>query len=86
MPAILSVPGFRFFFFSGEGMEPPYVHVEHDDKVAKFWLTGGKSPLRSSGFLACAMLQQLSAETGDRSARASEFIGRRLSKTLWAVR
>lgn len=30
--------GFRFFFFSMEGNEPPHVHVEQDNKVAKFWL------------------------------------------------
>ena len=38
MPTILKVLGFRFFFFSGEGAEPPHVHVEHGDKVAKYWL------------------------------------------------
>lgn len=24
--------------FSQEGSEPPHVHIEQDDKVAKFWL------------------------------------------------
>ena len=38
MPTILRIKGFRFFFFSLEGNEPPHVHVEKDDKVAKFWL------------------------------------------------
>jgi hypothetical protein len=38
MPTILQVSGFRFFFYSMEGSEPPHVHVEHGDKVAKFWL------------------------------------------------
>jgi len=38
MPKILETHGFRFFFFSGEGQEPPHVHVEHADKVAKYWL------------------------------------------------
>lgn len=38
MPTILISQGFRFFFFSGEGSEPPHIHVEHGDKVAKFWL------------------------------------------------
>ena len=38
MPAILLLHGFRFFFFSGEGSEPPHIHVEHGDKVAKYWL------------------------------------------------
>ena len=38
MPRILRILGFRFFFFSGEGAEPPHIHVEHGDKVAKYWL------------------------------------------------
>lgn len=29
----------RFFFFSLEGNEPPHIHDEHGDKVAKIWLT-----------------------------------------------
>jgi hypothetical protein len=38
MPTVLRVSGFRFFFYSMEGSEPPYIHVEHADNVAKFWL------------------------------------------------
>lgn len=28
----------RFFFYSLEGKEPPHVHVEQAERVAKFWL------------------------------------------------
>ena len=38
MPTVLKIKGFRFFFFSLEGNEPPHIHIEHGDKVAKFWL------------------------------------------------
>jgi hypothetical protein len=38
MPTVLRVAGFRFFFYSLEGSEPPHIHVEHGDKIAKFWL------------------------------------------------
>lgn len=38
MPSILLTQGFRFFFFSLEGNEPPHIHVEHGDKIAKYWL------------------------------------------------
>jgi hypothetical protein len=38
MPTVLRVSGFRFFFYSLEGSEPPHIHVEQNDKVAKFWL------------------------------------------------
>ena len=38
MPTLLVQDGFRFFFFSNEGFEPPHVHVEAGDGYAKFWL------------------------------------------------
>jgi len=38
MPTVLRVYGFRFFFYSLEGSEPPHIHVEHGNNVAKFWL------------------------------------------------
>jgi len=38
MPTILNTQGYRFFFFSAEGNEPPHIHVEHGDKLAKLWL------------------------------------------------
>jgi hypothetical protein len=38
MPTVLNSHGFRFFFFSHEGAEPPHIHIEHGDKVAKYWL------------------------------------------------
>jgi hypothetical protein len=38
MPTILRIKGYRFFFFSLEGNEPPHIHIEQGDKVAKFWL------------------------------------------------
>ena len=38
MPAILKWHGYRFFFFSDEGKEPPHIHVAKDGRMAKFWL------------------------------------------------
>lgn len=38
MPTLLCKNGFRFFFFSNEGTEPPHVHVQRGHRVAKFWL------------------------------------------------
>lgn len=38
MPTILRILGYRFFFFSAEGSEPPHIHVEAGKSVAKFWL------------------------------------------------
>ncbi|MBN2542153.1 DUF4160 domain-containing protein [bacterium] len=38
MPTIFKTGPYRFFFYSGDKYEPPHIHVEHDDKKAKFWL------------------------------------------------
>ncbi|HLN26883.1 MAG TPA: DUF4160 domain-containing protein [Gemmataceae bacterium] len=38
MPTVLRVGPFRFFFYAGDGGEPPHVHVERDDCEAKLWL------------------------------------------------
>lgn len=49
MPTVLRIESYRFFFYAGDRDEPPHVHVESDDKIAKFWL----EPVRlqtSSGF------------------------------------
>ncbi len=49
MPMVLRVKGYRFFFFSLEGQEPPHIHVEHAERYAKFWL-GPISLVKSRGF------------------------------------
>ena len=38
MPTILRIGPYRFFFFAGDRDEPPHIHVEREDKLAKFWL------------------------------------------------
>lgn len=38
MPTVLRVRGYRFFFFSLDGVEPPHIHVEQAERFAKFWL------------------------------------------------
>jgi len=40
VPKLLDWNGWRFFFYSREGMplEPPHVHVRKDRSEAKFWL------------------------------------------------
>jgi hypothetical protein len=49
MPTVLRSGPYRFFFYAGDRDEPAHVHVERDDKIAKFWL----DPIRlqrSGGF------------------------------------
>ena len=38
MPRVFSYKGYRFFFFSKENNEPIHIHIEKDDKYAKFWI------------------------------------------------
>lgn len=47
MPTVLSAGPYRFFFYAGDRDEPPHIHVERDDKIAKFWLDPIR--LQSSG-------------------------------------
>jgi hypothetical protein len=45
MPTVLRIGPYRFFFFAGDREEPPHVHVERDEAIAKFWL----DPVRLAG-------------------------------------
>ncbi|RIK43340.1 MAG: DUF4160 domain-containing protein [Chloroflexi bacterium] len=47
MPTLLFSGPYRFFIYSIDCKEPPHVHVERDDCVAKVWLTPIK--LQSAG-------------------------------------
>jgi hypothetical protein len=38
MPTVLRSGPYRFFFYAGDREEPPHVHVEREDDVAKYWL------------------------------------------------
>lgn len=38
MPTILRIGAYRFFFYSNENGEPLHIHVQRDNKLAKFWL------------------------------------------------
>ena len=49
MPTVARIGPYRIFFYAGDSVEPVHVHVEHEDRVAKFWL----DPIRlerSGGF------------------------------------
>jgi len=49
MPTVLRTGPYRFYFYAGDRDEPEHVHVERDDKVAKFWLDPVRLQ-RSGGF------------------------------------
>ncbi len=48
MPTILRIKGFRFFFYSNDHT-PIHIHVEKDNKTAKFYLNPVELE-RSRGF------------------------------------
>jgi hypothetical protein len=39
MPTILRIGGFRFHFYSDEGVEPAHIHIRSADGECKFWLS-----------------------------------------------
>ncbi len=48
MPTVLRISGFRFFFYSLEGSEPPHVHIEHGDRIANYlgiWISSASCAL-----------------------------------------
>lgn len=49
MPTVLRRGPYRFFFYAGDRDEPPHVHIEHEDRQAKFWLDPVRLE-RSGGF------------------------------------
>ncbi len=38
MPTVFRIDGYRFFFYSLENNEPPHIHIEAGENVAKYWL------------------------------------------------
>ncbi|NOT01817.1 MAG: DUF4160 domain-containing protein [Phycisphaerales bacterium] len=49
MPTVATIGPYRVFFYAGDRTEPIHVHVEREDKVAKFWLDPVRLA-RSGGF------------------------------------
>jgi hypothetical protein len=60
---------YRLFFYSGDGAEPPHIHVERDQYVAKFWLEPVRLA-RSGGFGAAELDRGRNGE-----AAAGSFAG-----------
>jgi len=72
MPTVLMVEGYRFFFFSNEGFEPPHIHVEKGDGHAKWWLQKPPELEYSEGFKPSQLrrMRELVAEHEDEFAKA----------------
>jgi hypothetical protein len=37
MPTVFKTGPYRFFFYAGDRDEPHHIHIERDDKIAKYW-------------------------------------------------
>lgn len=44
---VMRIGPYRHFFYSADGGEPMHVHIERDDRIAKWWL--GPARLAGSG-------------------------------------
>jgi hypothetical protein len=62
MPTVLRWNGYRFYFFSNEGSEPPHVHIDKAGSTAKFGLEDPRLA-RNIGFSA-REIAELSAQVG----------------------
>jgi hypothetical protein len=59
VPTVLRLGPYRFFFYAGDWNEPPHIHIERDDDMAKFWLKPVR--LQSSGGFSRAEIAKLTA-------------------------
>jgi len=57
MPTVLKVGPYGYFFYAGDWDEPLHIHVERNDKIAKFWLDPIR--LQSSGGFSRAEIDQI---------------------------
>ena len=48
MPTLLREGSYRFYCYLGDRSEPPHVHVQRDNHIAKFWLDP-EAPQSSGG-------------------------------------
>jgi hypothetical protein len=65
MPTILRSGPYRLFFYSGDRDEPVHVHIEPDDKLAKFWLEPVR--LQDSGGFSTTEITRLRKQVEDNS-------------------
>jgi hypothetical protein len=71
VPTVLRWNGYRFYFFSNEGSEPPHIHIDKAGNTAKYWLNP-VALARNIGFTAreLAELQGKVAEQRDAFVKA----------------
>ena len=73
MPAILRAGPFRFFFYASDRGEPPHVHVERDNRIAKFWLDPVR--LQRAGGLRRHELRRIEPDRKDHRGESNVAVG-----------
>jgi hypothetical protein len=77
MPTVLRVGAYRLFFYAGDRDEPPHIHVERNDKLAKFWLDPVRLQ-RNEGFsrVEISRIHKIISENESKLMRAwNEYFG-----------
>lgn len=69
MPVVFRYKGYRFFFYSNEGMprEPVHVHVRTGSSEAKLWLGPAVHVASSVGFDATTLRELVDVANGNRA-------------------
>ena len=70
MPTIMRIGPYRLFFYASDRDKPPHVHVERDDKVAKFWLDPVR--LQKSGGFSCSEISRIHKMIEENSVKLKE--------------
>jgi len=70
MPTALRLGPYRFFFYASDREEPPHIHVERDDNVAKFWLDPVR--LQISGGFSRVEINRIERLVSERQVELSE--------------
>ena len=71
MPTVLRKGAYRIYFYSHEPDEPPHVHVDREERSAKFWL-GPVALARNLGFSSTELrrVERIVAENEDKLEEA----------------
>jgi hypothetical protein len=80
VPTIERVGPFRVFFYSGDLDEPPHIHVERDDCLAKFWLDPVRRAWCYCKAVDCAKMEKIVGQNAAAYAAVWEDVleGRRI--------
>jgi hypothetical protein len=70
MPTVLRWNGYRFYFFSNEGSEPPHIHIDKSGNTAKYWLNP-VALAQNMGF-AARQLAEIEGKLAEQRARFLE--------------